>query len=386
MCSLYRYFSIMPWSEAWYPSEQTDNPQNKVEEQSDKVYNTTNFLSKFEWNQNSIVSSCMQEIQSDAQLKEWFDNLLKSGISSDLINKIKQELKDNAELDEETLKILVQSIIAESIIDFRIGSTGTIEWSTTQAVQDKEQAVQDKEQVVRKKVEVQNNKEKIERAMEIAKVAREQLLADRPDVDKTTREKAKLVQQQLPQETRDQLKEKGYDDNFINDYILLRITLNEVKWSPDFDNKQVTQFEKGVNDLSTLDVILKNIDNACNIADTNLSSFNKDNFEQTKKELFHDEVWNKDLIEAKKNNMKSSSHEKAYDKIFSEMGEDDMFKEYGKFLDDNLKKYWDKYKDNYSWLNDEWHNLYERKSKWETLTQEEEEFLNIKDEVKNIKE
>jgi hypothetical protein len=69
------------------------------------------------------------------------------------------------------------------------------------------------------------------------------------------------------------------------------------------------------------------------------------------------------LIEAKKNNMRSDSHEKTYDKIFPEMGEDDVFKEYGKFLDDNLKKYWDKYRDNYSELNEEWHNLYEKKAK-----------------------
>jgi uncharacterized protein YneF (UPF0154 family) len=46
---------------------------------------------------------------------------LKSGISNYLINLIKKELKDNSTLDEETLKFMVQSIIAENIKNFKIG-------------------------------------------------------------------------------------------------------------------------------------------------------------------------------------------------------------------------------------------------------------------------
>jgi hypothetical protein len=126
--------------------------------------------------------------------------------------------------------------------------------------------------------------------------ARINLLASHPDqekakkIDEKTRKEAEKVKNNLSEETKNQLKEKGYDENFINDYILLRVTANEVKNDSSFDRNAVAQFESKVNELSSLDIILKNIDNDCNIADTYLSSFDKDNIAQTRTELFHETV------------------------------------------------------------------------------------------------
>jgi hypothetical protein len=119
---------------------------------------------------------------------------------------------------------------------------------------------------------------------------RQSLLKDRLDIDEKTRKEAEKIKKGLPEETKKQLEEKGYDENFINDYILLRVTLNEVKKDSSFDKNAVDQFEGKVKELSKLDVFLKNIDNACNIADTSLSSFSKENIAQTRTELFNEDI------------------------------------------------------------------------------------------------
>jgi hypothetical protein len=119
---------------------------------------------------------------------------------------------------------------------------------------------------------------------------RQSLLKDRLDIDEKTRKEAEKIKKGLPEETKKQLEEKGYDENFINDYILLRVTLNEVKNDSSFDKNVVAQFESKVNELGTLDIILKNIDNSCNIPDTSLDSFSSENISQTRTELFHPEI------------------------------------------------------------------------------------------------
>ena len=344
----------MTWSESWYINEQTDKPQNKLEGQSDKVYNTTDFLSKFEWNQNSIVSSCMQEIQSDTQLKEWFDNLLKSGISNDLINKIKKELEDNAELDEETLKILVQSILAESITDFKIGITGTIEWSTTQKVQKQAEAAQKEAEADRNEVEGNKNMNQAEKWGDMNKEMlnrcsdyREQLLVGHEELDQKINEEAKNIKDNLniDDATKQKLEQNGIDEKFIDDYILVKVTLNKVRKDPSFDASKVKEFEWLVWDLdnwlklSNRDVLLKSIDNACNIPDTNLSSFSSENIAQTRTELFHSEVWNDSLIQAKNQNMESRD----YSNIFPEMWDDEIIANYGHFLGGDLKEFCQQY-------------------------------------------
>ncbi len=163
---------------------------------------------------------------------------------------------------------------------------------------------------------------------------RERLLWSRPDVDEKTKKQRDEIKKNLPVETKKQLEEKGYDENFVNDYILLRVTLNEVKKDSSFDKAVVEQFGKQVNELSTLDIFLKKIDNACNIPDLNLDTFSKDNIRQTRTELFHEKVWNDSLRIARDVNIKS----REYPEWFFDMENDEIIAQYGKFLPNEYKR------------------------------------------------
>ena len=161
----------------------------------------------------------------------------------------------------------------------------------------------------------------------------------RKDIDKITREKAEIAKQKLPQNVKDQLEERWYDDNFINDYILVRVTLNEVKGNSAFEGKYQS-FENKVNELSGFDAFLKKIDNSCNIPDTWLSSFNDKNISKTRTELFHEnkDIWNQYLKEAKKANM--DFHERFYEWMFpKEVNENALIGKYGKLLEWDLSKF-----------------------------------------------
>ena len=172
---------------------------------------------------------------------------------------------------------------------------------------------------------------------------REDLLQWHQDVDKETRKQAELVKQKLPDETKNQLKQRGYNDSDIDNYILVKVTLNEIKWNKDFDQKKVELFENSVKKLNTLDVFFKNLDNACNIPDTNLNSFSSKNITRTRHEFFNSNIWNQDLIETKKSNLKSRDYSEM---INEEMSEKDVVQTYGKFLPDNFKDVLNKYNNN----------------------------------------
>ena len=372
----------MTWSEAWYiddvqtRAETTDkklnNPENGTQ---NKVHSTMDFLAKFDWEENnsSLVSDCIKEIQADPQLQIWFENLLKSGISDDFINKIKHELEENrkAGLDEETLKFLLTSLIAETIEWwFKIGSSTYVETLNNQTSQ-AESTAENKEATAKNKEATDEDIVQMVKEMgNICMNYRDTLLEWHDDVKETTEKKAKLVQQQLPEETRNQLREKGYDDDDINNYILLRVTLNEVKWSHDFDKNQVAQFESSVNELSTLDAILKGLDNACNIPDTNLSSFSGRNIAQTRTELFNEDIWNESLRQAKQSNLESRD----YSDIFPEMWEDELITKYGNFLESPLKEFCQQYQNNPN-LKNTINNLIDKQKNYQSLTEEEAQQL-----------
>ena len=383
----------MAWSEAWYPDDgqihakTIDNKlKNSDSGTQNMVHNTTDFLAKFDWEEknSSLVSDCIKEIQADTQLQTWFENLLTSGISDDFINKIKQELEENRKsgLDEETLKFLLTSLIAETIEWwFKIGSSTYIEIS--KQTNQNEATAENDEATAESKESI--DKDIVQRVKEMGNICmnyREGLLIWHDDVKEKTEKKAEIAQQQLPEETKNKLKEKGYDDKFINDYILLRVTLNEVRNDSSFDKNAVDQFEGKVNELSKLDVFLKNIDNACNIADTNLSSFSSENISQTRTELFHSEVWNDSLIQAKKSNMESRN----YSEMLPEMWNEEMFKKYGQFLQWDLKRCWDEYKANYLWFVEKINSINAKKSRWEDLVPEDQSFLSLEWAIKWIKE
>jgi len=289
-------------------------------------------------------------------LKTWFENFLKIATPVQKL-KCKKELK-NCSIEDE-----IKSIIIENLPDwYKIWNNDVVEnveisedlvWDdillsvTEQSDQDTEQARIDTEEEVQKKEDV-GEKVKLNETIEL----RQQLLKNCPDqekakkLDEDTRKEAEKIKSKISEQTKNQLKEKGYDENFINDYILLRVTANEVRNDSSFDKNAVAQFESKVNELSSLDIILKNIDNDCNIADTYLGSFSTENISQTRAELFNKDVWNEDLREVKKNNIESISHKEKYNEMFPEMEDDEMFTKYGCFLQWDLKVFWLQYQTN----------------------------------------
>lgn len=143
-------------------------------------------------------------------------------------------------------------------------------------------------------------------------------------------ENYQVVKNQLEQNwTLNQLRQ-NHDEQFVNDYILVQATLVELKSNP-------TTYEEA--DISYFDKLVKNLNNACNIPDTNLSSFSSENITQTRTELFHSEVWNDSLIQAKNQNMESRD----YSNIFPEMGDDEIIAKYGNFLKWGLKEFCQQY-------------------------------------------
>lgn len=364
------------------------NEKSGSENQVDKFSQTTKLLDKELKDKKENISKVLEEWN----LKEIFENLLSSEDGELCIMSLLE-----CENNEEEIKKIILANLPEwyaynvstgNIVETQVNEPNTnFTWATTTdkkwetAAQDKETAAQKWVDTVQIEETAAQDKETAENRIQIVRETenrlldyRTQLLAWHDDVKGKTEEKAKLAQQQLPQETRNQLKEKGYDDDDINNYILLRVTANEVKKDSSFDKNAVAEFEKSVNKLSTLDVILKSLDNACNIPDTSLNSFSPDNIGQTRTEMFNEDswIWNESLKIARDNNM--ASHEKDYNEMFPEkMWEEDIMKKYWSFLEWQLKQFLENYVNNTGDLK----NKIEEIKNNENPTEEEKKILEF---------
>ena len=390
--------NVDTWGQAWLP--QVDNFSKEL----------SDFLLDEKLTNKEQISNFLV---SNPDLKTWFEEFLKTANNVQKL-KCKKELK-NCNTEEEIKSIILENLpewykvwsievwgVVETVEipvedeDF-INLTEQARTDTEQARTDTEQLRTDTEQLrtdteqLRTNTEqtLQNNERKEKQDLrEEAMNARINLLAAHPDqekakkIDEKTREKAELVKKQLTKETKKQLEEKGYDEGFINDYILLRVTANEVKNDSSFDRNAVAQFESKVNELGTLDIILKNIDNACKTPDTSLDSFSSENISQTRTELFHPEIWNDSLIQAKKSNLESRN----YSGMLPEMWNEEMFEKYGQFMQWDLRKCWDEYKSNYLWFVEKINSINAKRSRWEDLVPEDQSFLSLEWAIKWIKE
>ena len=341
----------MPWSESWISSDDylynatSENKIDKSDVQNDKVDNTTAFLLNFEWNQQNIIKGCITDIQDDVQLKNWLNELLKSKGSNDFINKIKHELKDGIVwgLDDETLEFLVISIIAESIEEYKINFETSSDKELNSNKNLPERGVMDNVNIRESKEssivniinKLDENAESF-RNMRNVLEERAKLVHKYENLDELTNvnsDKYRDIKFQLEQSwTLNQLK-KEHDEQFINDYILAQATLQELKSNP-------TNYEEA--DISFFDKLVKNLNNSCNIPDTNLSSFSSENLTQTRIELFHPEIWNDSLIKVKNQNMESRD----YSNVFPEMWDDEIISNYGNFLEWGLKEFCQRYQNN----------------------------------------
>ena len=202
---------------------------------------------------------------------------------------------------------------------------------------------------------VQKTNEKFEgsEALKTTLLSRQTLVDELPDLDKKTNKGSELFQATKSEFEQNwiikHLKDSKHDETFIDNYILVHTTLKELQGNEHYREVDFTFFEK----------LVKNLDNACNIPDTNRDSFTKQNIAQTRKELFNEEIWNKTLIAEKENN--KNRHSEKYNEVLWTPDEKEILDNYGKFIDDdNLKRIFNAYladKDNYKNSNLENYNM-----------------------------
>ena len=282
-----------------------------------------------------------------ANLPEWYAY----NVSSDKVINVEIEKGD---YDKALLKDQKEEVAKQEI--------QTAEQKKETAEKDTQTAEKDTQTVEQKK-ETAEQIEKMKQAIEVRdqlvnKYKSKDLTRDLDTITNENSENYQIIKQQLENNwTLNQLRQT-HDEQFINDYILVQTTLQELKSNP-------TNYEP--SDISYFDKIVKNLDNACNIPDTNLNSFSSKNITRTRHELFNSDIWNQDLIESKKSNLKSRD----YTDLFPDKSEKELINEYGKFLDnEQIKSLIIKYNNN------------------ENLTDEEKNYLitgckNAKNQIDN---
>ena len=371
------------------------NSTDKIKEAEKKVTvwsaefseNLNNFLNDVTENQNEIISTLKS--QESKELKNRLENLLRSQLSEDKnkVNALKFKL---AICEPKDIASIIAEYVWYKIWDFdvmlkvdgsnngiSIDSMGQADQKTEQADQDKivrdqktEQADQDK--IVRdQKTEqadrhVENNE--AEKAMRKAIEGRDRLVAkyQEQNLDAKTNQNSenfKAVKTQLENNwTLNQLRQ-NHDEQFINDYILVQTTLQELKSNP-------TNYEQ--SDISFFDKVVKNLDNACNIPDTNLSSFSPDNIAQTRTELFNEDIWNDSLRQVRESNIES--HKEVYNEMFpEEVWEEDLITNYWNLLQWQIKQFLENYVNNTGGLK----NKIEEIKKNDNPTEEDKKLLQI---------
>ena len=269
-------------------------------------------------------------LNSDSYLRKLFEELLWS-LSLKNINVLKNNLI-NCKTENEIKSIIIENIpwwykIWDNAENFYAIHKDIFVENETKAEENETKA------------EITSNKEIVEQAINKALEARLQLVAKYPELEQQTQKWTQLyenIKYKLENNwTLSQLRKSNYDDKFINNYILIQATLLELKSNPDIYWK---------DEISRFDKIVKNLDNSCNIPDTNLSSFSDKSISQTRQEIFNSEIWNKNLIETKNKNRKS--HESEYENIFTEMKDDEIIINYWKFLENNLNNLWKRFIEN----------------------------------------
>ena len=340
MCGLnyiiYYMSEFMEWE--WYVDTWVKTWTVQVDDFSREL---NDFLSYDNFTKKEDVSNILK---TNSDLKNGFEEFLKKA-NSLLKIKCKKSLQSCNTEDE------IKSVIAEVIPGwYIIWNTGSLEVDDVgeNSLKDDgdilnnvvDEAVRQEDEADQSKTFVENGEQRelVWKAMTKALEKRIDLTKKYQNLDSVTNDKSdnyKAVKQQLENNwVLNQLEESGHNEQFINDYILVQTTLTELKSNP-------TNYEQ--SDISNFDKIVKNLNNACNIPDTNLSSFSSKNISQTRTELFNSEVWNDSLISAKKSNMESHD----YSEIFPEKIEDDeLIAKYGNFLEWNLKTFWQNYKNN----------------------------------------
>ena len=359
-------WNVDTWKQAWTP--QVDNFSKEL----------SDFLSDEKLNNKEQISNFLI---TNSDLKNWFEDYLKTA-------NLRQKIKCKKELQNCSTEEEIKSIILENIPEWYT-VWGDELWDNM----DKIENIEDKDFINTKEQADQKTKQAAQKTERDLK--RWENLDEHEVLRKAIEERDKLVakyqEQNLDAKTNqnsenyeavktqlennwilNQLRQ-NHNEQFIDDYILVQATLLELKSNP-------ISYEQ--SDISFFDKVVKNLNNSCNIPDTNLSSFSSENISQTRTELFHSEVWNDSLIKAKKSNLESRN----YSEMLPEMWNEEMFKKYGQFLQWDLKRCWDEYKSNYLWFVEKINSINAKKSRWEDLVSEDQSFLSLEWAIKWMKE
>ena len=276
---------------------------------------------------------------NNEKLKKWFKDFLKYAKETDIIDAV-DELS-NCESQEDVQKFIEDhqwyKIPSSGITDnmkIKKNTTEVAEWTAAQEVATAV-AVEDNEKQNKEiSKNLQETAEKI-RTNKIAEEEHKRLLSRYPELGEKTDKNSDLyknVEGELKNKgVIKQLEEVGKDindSNFVEKYISYQATLQELSINrANYDKNDISLFERAV----------KNLNNACNIPDTRLSSFSKENIWQTRTDLFTEGIWNQSLIEARNNNKDNRD----YSEVFHEISEEELIKNYWNLFMNSSDISWD---------------------------------------------
>ena len=342
-------------------SSNNSNEQSESENQIDRFSQTTKLLDKELKDKKDTILKVLEEWG----LKEVFENLLLSEEGELCVMSLLESWNNEDEIKGIILANLPEwyayNTASNEVVRTDIKKSVDYAWAmvtdadTEQARTDTEQSVESQESQNEYKIMMKA----IWKRTELIEKYKQQNLDEKTNEES---ENYQNVKDQLENNwVLNQLKESGHDEEFINNYILVQTTLIELKSNP-------TNYEQ--SDISFFDKVVKSLDNACNIPDTNLSSFSSENIAQTRTELFNKDVWNDSLIRAKQSNMDSRD----YSDIFPDMWEDELIAKYGNFLKSSLKEFCQQYQNNPN-LKNTINNLIDKQKNYQSLTEEEAQQL-----------
>lgn len=308
---------------------------------------------------NSQINSFLQNLENKDSIinvlhtekfYDEFENFLNNTTPIEKV-KLKKQIKE-CKNEEEIKLVLIEHLHKDNwydIADENVLIAISDENISTERIE--QQTINNEQQTINNEQQTINNEQQAteivswRQEMKNAISARQELVDKLPELNRQTNEDSELYQSTKSEFEQNwiiqQLKDSNHDDNFINDYILVHTTLKELKQNENYKNINISFFEKAV----------KNLDNACNIPDTNFDNFSKENIAKTRTELFDTDIGNHSLREAKKVNEKLDTHKNRYNEIFA-LDEDkdintQLIEKYWKFVkDDDLKTLIKKYENN----------------------------------------
>lgn len=318
--------------------DRVDNFQQQVSQVDYPLID--NFLKN--WFSDDIKIVIEDIFNDDSDLKDSFESFLKqSSLKEKMV--CKQHLKDAKDQEE------IKSIIMEQVPwllswDIFNSSINDITKVVDNKIWEEQENREEQENTQQMDDTINKNKESetvknIVASMADAKEKLYNLLKDnyslQNNISEWTEEYSKNKEKLEKEWVLNQLRWLWLGDNFVRDYIQIYTSIDLINNDDEYQTLRESQ------DFSLLYIAVKNLNNACNIPDTNFNSFSENNIKNTRAELFHETIWNKWLIEQRQKNIES--HKSDYEKLFNVENDDELIQKYWRFLEwtwKNLMEKW----------------------------------------------